>query len=728
MKGNKASAAIWVALLISTLAAYYPVWFGLPVWDDDAHLTRESIRSWEGLKLIWIEPRSTQQYYPLTHSAFWVMHRLWGDATLGYHLVNIVLHATSAWLLLLLLRRLAVPGALFAAFLFALHPVQVESVAWITELKNTLSTLFYLLAALAYLRFDQTRRPAAWAATAAWFAAGLLTKTVVATLPISLAVVLWWKRGSLTWRNDLRPLLPLVVLGMAGGLITAWVERTYIGATGSAFEFSVVERVLIAGRAVCFYAAQLVWPANLMFTYPRWTVSQTVWWQYLFPAAVAGVMFLCWRLRDRTRGPLAALLLYGIALGPALGFVNIYPFIYSFVADHFQYTATLAGLAFLAAGSATLAARVISSPRMRTAIAGVALVPLAVLTWQLSHQYVSAETLYRSTIARNPSAWMAYQNLGGMMLGTPGADIEEAAALIRESLRLKADNADAHNNLGYYYQRRGDRAAARKEYEEALRLEPKLVSAHNNIGGLDQTEGRLDAAEGHYRESLRLDPYNNDAGRNLGLILTSLGRNAEAAPLLARAFSDNPNHPDVLDALGIQAVRENRLHDAIPYYEAAAAARPGWAAPFVKLGLLYDRLGRMAEAMTQYERAVQADPAFAVAHDALGYALLRQDRFADAAAQFAEAIRLDPSMAESHASLGAALQGLGRLDASIAAYRRALEFPVNAQSAQVRNSYGVSLAQRGLLREAAAEFREALRLDPSLQDARNNLARVGRGR
>lgn len=728
MKFNKASAAIWVALLLSTLAAYHPAWFGLPLWDDDAHLTRESIRSWEGLKLIWIQPRSTQQYYPLMHSAFWIMHRLWGDATLGYHLVNIALHATSAWLLLLLLRRLAVPGALFAAFLFALHPVQVESVAWITELKNTLSTLFYLLAALAYLRFDHTRSRAAWITAAGWFTAGLLTKTVVATLPVSLGVVLWWKRGSLSWRRDVRPLLPLLALGLAGGLTTAWVERTYIGATGTDFQFSLIERVLIAGRAVCFYAAQLVWPANLMFTYPRWTVSQAVWWQYLFPASAGAVLFMCWRLRDRSRGPLAALLLYGIALGPALGFVNIFPFIYSFVADHFQYTATLAGLAFIAAVSSTLAARYISSSQLRTAIAAVVLAPLAVLTWQLSHQYVSAETLYRSTIARNPSAWMAYQNLGGMMLGTSGADIEEAASLIRESLRLRPGNAEAYNNLGYYYQRRGDLAAARREYERAVRLEPKLVSAQNNLAALDQTEGRLEDAEGHYREALRLDPYNNDAGRNLGLILTSLGRSDEAAPLLARAFSDNPNHPDVLDALGILAVRENRLDDAVRDYEAAAAARPGWASPLVKLGLIFDKQGRLPDAMARYEQAVRADPSFAVARDSLGYALLRQNRFADAAAQFAEAIRLNPSMAESHASLGAALQAQGQLDASIAAYRRALEFPVNAQSAPVRNSYGVSLAQRGRLQEAAAEFREALRLDPSLQDARNNLARVGGGR
>ena len=718
------SIAVWLTLVAVTLAAYYPAWFGAPLWDDDAHMTSEGLRSWEGLRLIWVEPRATQQYYPLMHSAFWVMHRLWGDATLGYHLVNITLHATCAWLLLTLLRRLAVPGALFAAFLFALHPVQVESVAWITELKNTLSTVFYLLAALAYLRFDDTRRPTSWLATAGLFVAGLLTKTVVATLPFSLAVVLWWRRGALSWRTDLRPLLPLAVFGIAAGLGTAWVERAYIGATGTDFNFGMIERVLIAGRAVWFYAISLVWPVNLVFTYPRWAVSQAVWWQYLFPAALGAVMFACWRLRHRTRAPLAAFLLFGIALGPALGFVNIYPFIYSFVADHFQYTATVAAMPFLAAAATWLVARRNVSSSTRVAVAAAALVPLAVLTWQLSRQYVSSEVLYRSTIARNPSAWMAYQNLGGLLLGRGDGNREEAAALIRESLRLKPDNADAHNNLGYYHQLRGDRAAARRGYETAVRLKPTLVAAHNNLGALDQTEGRLPDAEAHYRESLRLDPHNNDAGRNLGLVLASLGRNEEAAPLLARAFKGNSNHPDVRDALGILAVREGRVQDAIDHYQAASKARPGWSPPLVKLGLLYDQLGRPDDAAAQFEEAIRVDPSFAVAHDSLGYLRLRQKRFDDAARHLAEAVRLDPSIADAHASLGAALQMLGRFDESIAAYQRALEFPRNAQSPAVRNSYGASLAQRGRTREAAAEFREALRLDPSNQDARNNLARL----
>ena len=164
------------------------------------------------------------------------MHRLWGDDTLGYHLVNIALHATSAFLLLVILRRLAVPGAAIAALIFALHPVQVESVAWMTELKNTLSGAFYFSAALAYLTFDATRRRAWYGAAVALFLLAIFSKTVTATLPAALLVVFWWKRGTLRWREDVWPTLPLFVAGLASGAGTAWLERTQIGADGPAFQ------------------------------------------------------------------------------------------------------------------------------------------------------------------------------------------------------------------------------------------------------------------------------------------------------------------------------------------------------------------------------------------------------------------------------------------------------------------------------------------------------------
>ena len=235
------------ALLLATLAAYYPAWQGGMVWDDESHVTAVALRPVEGLGRIWFELGATAQYYPLVHSAFWVEHRLWGDATLGYHLVNILLHVISSCLLWVILRRLDVPGSALAAVAFALHPVHVESVAWITELKNTLSGVFFLASALAYLRFDRERAGRAYAAAAALFGLALLSKSVTATLPGVLLVALWWKRGRLDGRRDVVPLLPFVAVGAAAGLFTAWVERTYMGARGADFHLTIVERASSPG-------------------------------------------------------------------------------------------------------------------------------------------------------------------------------------------------------------------------------------------------------------------------------------------------------------------------------------------------------------------------------------------------------------------------------------------------------------------------------------------------
>ncbi|HEU4382198.1 MAG TPA: tetratricopeptide repeat protein [Anaeromyxobacteraceae bacterium] len=217
------------ALLAAVALAYQPAWNGGLLWDDAAHLTRAELRSWEGLRRIWLEPGATQQYYPLLHSAFWLEHRLFGDAPAGYHVVNLILHVAAAALAGLALTRLQVPGAFLAAAIFALHPVQVESVAWISEQKNTLSTALYLGAALAWLRFEETRRARAWAASLSLFALALSSKAVAATLPAALLLVHWWKRGPPSWRRDVLPLFPFLVLGAAAGSVTAWVEHNNLG-------------------------------------------------------------------------------------------------------------------------------------------------------------------------------------------------------------------------------------------------------------------------------------------------------------------------------------------------------------------------------------------------------------------------------------------------------------------------------------------------------------------
>ena len=270
------SPRAWLALAgiyVAVAAAYFPALRGGLLWDDDAHLTRPELRSLSGLGRIWFELGATQQYYPILHTAFWVEHRLWGDATLGYHLINVLLHATAAGLFFLLLRRLAVPGAWLAGLIFALHPVGVESVAWISEQKNTLSTVCYLLAAWAILDFDSTRRRRSYLLGLVLFALALLSKSVTATLPAALLVVYWWRRGRLSWRKDILPLLPFFALALAAGLFTAWVERHVLGAEGADYALGFPARCLLAGRVVWFYLGKLLWPANLIFIYPRWEVS-----------------------------------------------------------------------------------------------------------------------------------------------------------------------------------------------------------------------------------------------------------------------------------------------------------------------------------------------------------------------------------------------------------------------------------------------------------------------
>ncbi|HEX4200518.1 MAG TPA: hypothetical protein VHY59_03295, partial [Chthoniobacterales bacterium] len=347
----------WVfALLLLILAAiaYLPALNGSPIWDDDAHITRPELRSWDGLAKIWTQPGSTQQYYPFVHTVFWLEHKLWGDAPLGYHLVNLLLHCISALLLLKILRRLEVPGGWLAAAIFVLHPVQVESVAWISELKNALSGVFYLSSGLVYLEFDRTRKLGPYLTAVALFLLGLLSKTVIATLPAALLVIFWWKRGRLSFRRDALPLIPFFILGITAASFTAWVERTLIGAEGSAYNFSFVERVLIAGRVIWFYIGKLFWPLDLIFIYPRWEISQSIWWQYLFPVTVALTLaILVWVSRWR-RAPLAGMLFFIGTLVPVLGFLNVYPFRYSLVADHFQYLALLGIVVPVSAGIALL--------------------------------------------------------------------------------------------------------------------------------------------------------------------------------------------------------------------------------------------------------------------------------------------------------------------------------------------------------------------------------------
>src|SRR5581483_6949960 len=432
------SAWPWLAIFAATIICYWPAINGTPVWDDDVHITRPWLQGVDGLWRIWFQLGATQQYYPLLHSAFWLEHQIWGDAVFGYHLLNVLLHAGAACLVVLIARRLALPGAYAAGFVFALHPVCVEAVAWISEQKSTLSGVFCLAAALVFLDYDETRKRSRYWLAFALFVLALLSKTVTATLPCTLLVVLWWKRGRLEWKRDIAPLIGWIGLGAAAGLFTSWVERKYIGAEGVDYTLSLSQRFLLAGRALWFYAAKLILPAHLTFTYPRWTLDTRAWWLYLFPAGVIAVFVaFVWLARRGERAPLASFLIFAGTLFPVLGFLNVYPFVYSWVADHFQYLASLAVIVPVTAGIARwLARRPENTPARAPAVtAGVLIALLGSLTWLQSENYRDAETLYRATLANNPGSFMAHNNLGNILAAKPG-QLSEAIEEFRAALRI----------------------------------------------------------------------------------------------------------------------------------------------------------------------------------------------------------------------------------------------------------------------------------------------------
>jgi protein O-mannosyl-transferase len=636
---------VFAVLLFATFVAYFPSLRGDFLWDDAGHVTNPELQSWSGLLRIWFEPGVTQQYYPLLHSAFWLEHRLWGDAPLGYRLINVLWHATAACLLVAVLRRLAVPGALLAGLLFALHPVCVESVAWISEQKNTLSTVFYLAAALAYLRFWERGRPRpqsteaagdgrgpkrAYALASVLFLAALLTKTVTATLPAALLVIAWWRRGRLSWRGDVLPLLPWFVVGVAAGLFTVWFERVGIGAQGADFNLNLIERGLLAGRVFWFYVGKLVWPANLAFFYPRWEVDAGAPWQYLFTVAALVLLGgLVWRAgRGRSRGLLAAFLLFGGTLFPVLGFLNVYPFIFSYVADHFQYLASLSLFALAAAGFVGAARRgwFGLSWRGAQAIAGGVLVALGVLSWQQSHHYVDTVTLYRATLARNPDSWVAHHNLASE-LAARGAP-HEALPHARRAVELKPDYPEALNNLADNLTRTGRPAEALPLLERALELQPRYAQAENNRGIALMTLGRVEEGVRHFQRAIALQPHLAEAHYNLGLAEAERGEFAAAIPHFAETVGLRPDHVGAELNWGIALALSNRLAEARPHFE----------------------------------RALELDPESPALRQSYGRVLLNAGEYEAAVQQFRTALRLNPVLPGLHQDLAFALQRLGRIE------------------------------------------------------------------
>jgi protein O-mannosyl-transferase len=661
-------------VLLATCLVYLPALNGGRLWDDDAHITRPGLQSVAGLRRIWFDIMSTQQYYPMLHSAFWIEHRLWGDSVLGYHLINLFWHLLAVVLVYVILTRLKVAGALLAAAIFALHPVMVESVAWITEQKNTLSAVFYLSAMLAYLRFHELQNPlplgegsvrapstntpslqpspkgkgSLYVLALGLFVLGLLTKTVTATLPAALLVIFWWQRGTLSWRRDVQPLIPFFVLGAAGGAVTAWVERTLVGAQGADFELSFLARSLLAGRVIWFYLGKLFWPTNLIFIYPRWTIDPAQAWQWVFSIAALAVTFALWAVRIRSRAPLAAWLFFCGTLFPVLGFLNVFPFIFSFVADHFQYLASLGIFALVASAVAHYLDRLSQSKRrIGVAVSVLFVVVLASLSWRQSHMYTDAITLYRTTLDRNPNCFMI------------------------------------HNNLGLELEKMGLRDEAVEHYRAALRIKPDYYPAHYNLGLSFAAKGQLQPAIDHLRETVRLIPYDSEAHLNLGNTLLNAERFSEAIGEYQAVLKLKPNHSVALTNLGAALAQAGRTSEAIECLKASVRLESENTEAQNNLGLLMTRSGDAKGAIPHLQKALQLRPDSADVHNNLGDALRQTDRPDEAIEHYQAALRLKPDLAQVYANLAQALAVVNRTEEAIASAQQAIKLANSAGQQEI---------------------------------------------
>ena len=635
---EKPGAGRWVgfaataALVFCALVAYYPALRAGFIWDDDDYLTgNPTLNDLHGLQRIWLEPGAVPQYYPLVHTTFWIERHLWGLRPAGYHLTNILLHILSALLVWRLLSRLRLPGAWLAAAIFATHPVQVESVAWITERKNVLMGLFYLAALYAYLRpwgwleGEAGPRRRWYVLSFALFLGSLASKTVAASFPVAVLLLIWWKRGRISAR-DVRPLVPFFLAGAGMGLVTLWMERHRVGAHGAEWDLSMLERTLVAGRAFWFYLRKLIVPWPLSFVYPRWTVSVTALWQYAFPLAALALYAALWRLRRRLgRGPLTAGLFYGATLFPALGFFNIYPMRYTFVADHYQYLAALGPIVLFACGAAGLVRR--PRPREEAATkgsergrplrwreAGLALAFLLVLsgaTWNRTRVYRSLESLWLDTIKTAPTVWLAHHNLACIYLEQRRFD--SAIGHFEEAQRLRPADEVALVSLGRACIMGGRPREAVRWLEEALRVRPDRAETHNNLGQALFALGRKEEASDHFRRAVELDAAYTSARRNLANALADDGNVKEAAAELRKVLdlepddaasmyrlallmiaSDDPalRNPAAAVTLAERAVQQTRAEN--PMYLrllAEAYAQVGW---MEKAAQALERAGRVA--------------------------------------------------------------------------------------------------------------------------------------
>lgn len=547
-----------IGLVVAVFAVYYPAWRGGFLWEDVLYAeTNPLLTASDGWRRIWFSLDSPAQYFPLTHSLFRLEKAFWGTNLLAHHLINIALHAGSALIVWRLLRRLAVPGAWLGAALFALHPVQVETVAQISELKNVLMGLFFIASLYFWARYREEKNANWWIASFVCYLLALAAKTNACVLPAVLPLILWWRRERFSGKTLLE-IVPFAIFGAGAAALAILWERLHNTSSSFVMNAGLIERALIASRALFFYLGKLLWPLHLIFNYPAWNFSSGHPLDFIWPAAVALLAFAIFLLRRRAgRGPEVAVLYFVVALSPFLGFVAIYTFRYSYVADHYQYLASIGPLVLIA-GAATMATRHYRT--IQSALMASALVLLAYLTWRQAHNYKDADTLWIETIRQNPESWVSENNYGTVLVA------------------------------------RGDYRLALAHFTRGYQLNPADMEVARNMGLCLMDLQRPASALPYLEQATQLDDRDTNTRRDLGRALLQLNRVNEAAGVLERVIQIKPNDAKARTLLAATLIQQGQHEEAMTHLRAALLAQPDDAETMTQVANLYLQSHRDREA------------------------------------------------------------------------------------------------------------------------------------
>ena len=647
---------LWgAAIILITAAVYVPAMRSGFVWDDDMHLIDNIVLKENGLYNAWFSDKAFV-YYPIVWTTYWIEHHLWGLDPTGYHVVNVLLHAISAVLTWRVLLRLGIPGAWLAALVFALHPVNVESVAWITQYKNTLCMVFYLAAVLTYLRYEDEDRWSSYLLAVCFFALSMLSKGASVPLPAVLLLAAWWRRGWIEAADVVRT-IPFWVVAAVMSVVEVTFQSENVIVVDVVRDDSLLAHVAGAGWVTWSYLSKAVWPAHLSFVYRRWQIDEFSMWSYVPNLMLVLLLALFWWRRKSWGRPLfAALAYFVLTITPAMGFVYFYYLKYSYVADHYQYFSIIGVIALFVALGTRLAItyRRTMAPWLRVA-AVLLVITLSVTSWRQASAYEDANTLWRDTLGKSPDAWMGHYNLAksltvlGNDLRKEGHEMaarrQHAQAVIhyRQAVRANPRFDKAYNNLGEALLAQDKQAEAIKCYQTAIELKPDFAVAHYNLANVLQEQRKFEQAIYHYRQAIESHSEYAQAHNNLGNALRSVGKLDDAAYHYRKALQIDPDHVLAHYNLAIVLIGQGDHEEGLSHLRRAGELNPDLARRHIQLAQVLGRQGRLDKSIEHWRYAAWLVPGDAKVHYQLAQALSATGQSAEAARHLQQAVKLAPN-------------------------------------------------------------------------------------